>query len=250
MEKEEKIAFFKSELDLIKTSEMRRLFTELISNVEDKFFIEPASSSGKYHPDFARLKHGLVYHTRAVIYFVNCLFETHCFCEQEDTKEALIVAALAHDIKKYGPDNSKTHTTKEHPLYGAEYAEKIIEQYQINIEERLKNIIVNSIKSHMGRWDSNLPHPTTKPEILLHISDYIASRKELDLSFLGKDKEDVPYKEEVVVPDNPGDFVMNFGKYNGKTLSEIVTINKQYITWLKENVKEGNEVLLECLKKL
>ena len=50
---------------------------------------------------------GLVRHTRCVAYFAKWLAES--FCMTQEDSDLLIIAALAHDIKKQG--NGKTNYT-------------------------------------------------------------------------------------------------------------------------------------------
>ena len=39
----------------------------LVNNLPDYFFEIPASSTGKYHPEFASTTHGLVKHTKLAV---------------------------------------------------------------------------------------------------------------------------------------------------------------------------------------
>lgn len=70
MDAKTKTNAFEKELLLIEDLTIRKLAREALSNADDWFFIEPASSSGKYHPDFARGASGLVLHTKAVVYMI------------------------------------------------------------------------------------------------------------------------------------------------------------------------------------
>lgn len=49
--------------------------------------------------------------------------------------------------------------------------------------------------------------------------------------------EDLP---AVATKEDAEKFVINFGKYQGKTLKELVDTNKNYITWLYNNTKDEN----------
>ena len=69
MTRGEKISVFINELNYIKDDNLNAFAKELIANAEDYFFTVPASSSGKYHPQFSLGVGGLVRHTRCVAYF-------------------------------------------------------------------------------------------------------------------------------------------------------------------------------------
>ena len=53
MTDKEKISKFSKEISHIKNPDVKKLIKEVLKNADDWFFIEPASSSGKYHPEFA-----------------------------------------------------------------------------------------------------------------------------------------------------------------------------------------------------
>lgn len=48
--------YFIEELASIKDKQIRKLTIDVLEKVNEKFFIEPASSTGKYHPDYAQGK--------------------------------------------------------------------------------------------------------------------------------------------------------------------------------------------------
>ena len=120
MNKEERIKLFERELSYIYDQNIREFAKKIIEDADDYFFTVPASSSGKYHPDFARGNGGLVRHTKAVTYFANELLRAELENKTLTRFDAdlVIVAAISHDIKKQG-DGSTGHTMlKEHPEYG------------------------------------------------------------------------------------------------------------------------------------
>ena len=49
--------------------------------------------------------------------------------------------------------------------------------------------LINAIASHMGQWNTNsysdvvLPKPKTKYQIFVHMCDYLASRKFINVEF-------------------------------------------------------------------
>ena len=62
-----KIDVFKNELNYIKDVRVKKSCSELINLLPDYFFEVGASSSGKYHPNYALGKGGLVRHTKAAV---------------------------------------------------------------------------------------------------------------------------------------------------------------------------------------
>ena len=60
----EKKDYFNKEYNYIKDTNKRNDLILLVSGLPDYFFEIPASSTGKYHPEFAATEHGLVKHTK------------------------------------------------------------------------------------------------------------------------------------------------------------------------------------------
>lgn len=83
MTDKEKVSKFSKEISHIKNPDVKKLTKEVLKNADDWFFIEPASSSGKYHPEFALDPGGLVMHTKTVVYFLCQLHlpEGRCLCK-------------------------------------------------------------------------------------------------------------------------------------------------------------------------
>ena len=181
-----RLKLFKNELNDIQDNNLRQFAIQLLTNAPDYFFTIPASSSGKNHPDFARENNGLVKHTRCVVFFAECNAESFNF--DSYTKDMLIIAAIAHDIKKQGNDSSSKHTVWEHPELAHDYVLEMQNKYPDLISVENATIIANAILSHMGKW-SNLPEytqgrkayplPVSLFDYALQSADYIASRKEI-----------------------------------------------------------------------
>lgn len=192
MNKNDKIALFIKEIDSINDKNLKKLATEIIACADDYFFTIPASSTGKNHPPFSLGEGGLVRHTKCVVYMVNCLCES--FNIDEYKKDMLIVAALAHDIKKQGnTPNGLGYTVHEHPLLAAQYVCEVYFASDIVILNGVVGIIADLISSHMGKWGAHpkfigdkkpLPMPESDCAKILQAADYIASRREiLDFDF-------------------------------------------------------------------
>ena len=180
-----RLQLFVNELNDIKDAKLQIFAVKLLTNAPDYFFTVPASSSGKNHPYFARENNGLVKHTRCVVFFAECNAESFNF--DSYTKDMLIIAAIAHDIKKQG-NNSSKQTVWEHPELAHDYILEMQNKYPDLISVENATIIANAILSHMGKWSHHpeftigkkpYPMPVTLFDYALQSADYIASRKEL-----------------------------------------------------------------------
>ena len=69
-----KVKLFEKELAYIKNSIFKADICYLIDGLPEYFFEIPASSTGKYHPEFASSKNGLVKHTKVSVRFAYELF--------------------------------------------------------------------------------------------------------------------------------------------------------------------------------
>ena len=94
-------------------------------------------------------------------------------------------------------------------------------------EEELRFIAL-AIGSHMGQWNSNkhepdiiLPKPKTEMQKIVHLADYLASRKDIDVSFIDD--------EYAYPPIKAGEYKLTFGKHTGEMLKDIP---KDYLKWL------------------
>jgi hypothetical protein len=213
--KENRIKLFVNELNDITEENLRKFAEELIANADEYFFTVAASTSGKYHPQFDLGDGGLVRHTRCVAFFAQCEAISRMFTEHETNM--LIVAAIAHDIKKLGDGKGK-HTVDDHPKFAAEYINDTNKRTNLLSAED-ENIIANMVYSHMGKWghEKGMPLPQTELEKALQAADYIASRKELlGFDFRPTEKVDIP-KQEIT----PATYIIDFGKNIGKTIKEV-----------------------------
>lgn len=238
--KEDRLKLFVNEFSDITEENLRNFAEELVSNADEYFFTVPASTSGKYHPQFDLGDGGLVRHTRCVVFFAECEAISRMFTDHE--KNLLIVSAIAHDIKKLGDGKGK-HTVDAHPVYASNYIAEINKQTNLLSPED-ENLIKGMVISHMGKWGNEktgLPLPQTDLEKALQAADYIASRKEL-LGFDFRPTEKVEIVKEEV---KPGDFVIGFGKHSGKTIKEVYEAEKHngdtYLHWMMKQDNFNNK---------
>lgn len=232
-----KYEIFIKELETFKNDDIKEFAKVLLNDSPDYFFNVPASSTGKYHPKYALGQSGLVRHTKAVVRFYNHIMtieQNNCmFTEREIDLGRL--ACLVHDILKSGIQEyydeksnngeNTVFTVFNHPLLAAKYVMSYKDKYLS--EEELKFIAL-ATGSHMGQWNTNkhepdviLPKPKTDMQKIVHLADYLASRKDIDVSFID---DDCAYPKI-----DPKDFKLTFGKHCGLMLKEVP---KDYLRWL------------------
>lgn len=173
-----KLDILQSEINLIENLDIRQFTIKALEKAPDYFWEIPASSSGKYHPLDSLGKGGLVRHTQKVVYFAIELCRATSI--DGDGKDIAISASLLHDTLKSGVENTG-HTVDEHPLLPIEFYSELAELTG-NYDD-----IMESIKTHMGIWGPKVAGPPkTKLQEIVHIADYLASRKEVYIKKAGK----------------------------------------------------------------
>lgn len=249
-----KIEIFKNELETFKCEDIKKFAEALINDSPGYFFHVAASSTGRYHPKYALGDRGLVRHTKAVVRFYNHIMSLEQYNSQFTEREIDLgrIAALIHDIQKSGTEEEyknksettdKVYTVFNHPLLAAKYVMYYKEKYLS--EDELKFIAL-AVGTNMGQFNTNkhepdiiLPKPKSEMQKIIHLADYLASRKDIDISF----KDD----EEAYPPATAREYKLTFGKHAGKAL---VDIPNDYLKWLigtelKEPLKS---LVMEALK--
>ena len=186
---------FNNELDFIVRPAVREFARTVLEDAPDYFFKSEASSNARFHPAYELGEGGLVCHTKAVFKF----FYYIAHLRQYDISERLIelgyVACLTHDIFRFGDDeeyNKKIKNQKEnsdvfeHPLLDAEFIRGYKGKNYLSDDEI--EIIAMMISSHMSEWRTckdgiELPEPDALLEQILHMADFLASRKDISISF-------------------------------------------------------------------
>ena len=241
---------FNNELNYIKTEEVRDFTKLALDNLPDYFYTVAASSTGKYHPSYALGDGGLVRHTKAAVRFANHLLQLEqnqaTFTEKE--RDYIISAIILHDGWKHGNAGS-SFTTHEHPQVCADWViQSDIFANSLPVEER--NVIARAIASHMGQWNETkrskvvLEKPQTDIQKFVHMCDYLASRKDIEVLFNG----------ETIIPQEKPDintYKLPFGKYKDQLLVDVAKEHLDYLQWMKGNMtmKEPlNSFVLELVK--
>ena len=97
-----KSSIFNSILDTIESEDIRKFAERCIQTIPDYFWDVGASSTGRYHPQYALGDLGLARHTCALVRFLNHIFAVKCFGENftQREKDLMRVAGMMHDSRK------------------------------------------------------------------------------------------------------------------------------------------------------
>lgn len=234
--KNEKAKIFDSILNTIENEDIKYFAEQCIETIPDYFWEVGASSTGKYHPQYALGELGLARHTCALVRFLNHILSVDCFGSKFTSREKdlMRVAGMMHDTRKSGDDEvyAKNKFTKfDHPLLAADEIRTLIGF----ISEEELELVATTIESHMGQWNTDkrskvvLPLPENKYQKMLHLADYLASRKDIEVLFDGFEipKKEIPPLDE---------YILTFGKHNGEKLVDVAKSDPDYIRWAKENM--------------
>lgn len=255
MEKEKIDLLLKEYYDSIKNENVKGFLGECIQTIPKYWYTAPASSSGKYHPNYALGDGGLLRHTVALLRFFNRLVTNDLYRTPYTDKELdlMRVACLMHDSRKCGSDDDYTisrYTKFDHPILAAEVVRSINSKF---ITDEDKELVANAIESHMGQWNIDpsgrckvvLPTPKNKYQKLVHLVDYLAATKGCEILFDG-------FTPLPRIDENKNEtvetYVFPFGKYRGMKLTEVNEQHPDYIEWAKKNI--DREPLLSLLKQL
>ena len=180
---------FNKELNYIQNNNLRNFISNVLNDLPDYFRHIGASTSGKYHPAYTLGEGGLIRHTRAAVGIAKELIRAEIpFAEIKNETETDIVYAslILHDGLKCGMWEDKT--AFNHPILMSNFIEEESIKYDYTEDVALDKIR-KCIESHMGKWNTNsdydftLPKPVSGIEQLVHLCDYLASRKNLEFKF-------------------------------------------------------------------
>ena len=174
---------FETELATIVNNEIRSQCEKVLSAVDKQFFIAPASSTGKYHPDYALGEGGLYRHTCAAVKIANSLLELDGYKKDfsEDLQDYIRAALILHDTCKSGIVWESEHTVFEHPLLVKELMLQVLGDCEFT------QTVDDLVKTHMGQWTTSkyskivLQSPQSAAQLFVHTCDYLASRKFIEV---------------------------------------------------------------------
>ena len=190
-----KSSIFNSILDTIESEDIRKFAERCIQTIPDYFWDVGASSTGRYHPQYALGDLGLARHTCALVRFLNHIFAVKCFGENftQREKDLMRVAGMMHDSRKSGSneDFQKNKYTKfNHPLLAGDVIRNLKGH---ELPDNEVEMIATTIESHMGEWNKSdysdvvLALPTSDAQKLVHLCDFLSSKKILDVKFDGNE---------------------------------------------------------------
>ena len=150
-----KSSIFDSILDTIESEDIRKFAERCIQTIPDYFWDVGASSTGRYHPQYALGDLGLARHTCALVRFLNHIFAVKCFGENftQREKDLMRVAGMMHDSRKSGSDEDfqkNKYTRFNHPLLASEVIRNL-KGHELSDDE--VEMIATTIESHMGEFD-------------------------------------------------------------------------------------------------
>ena len=187
MTKEQKLKPFERYLAFIENKEIVDAVIVMLGYAPDYFWTIPASSSGKYHPQFAQGIGGLVRHTQAALITAFELMSNPILTKFSQAEKDVVYASLIlHDTYKNGIKGSKW-TSHYHPQIAATFFYEFVPSQML--KEPYRSAIYGAILKHMGIWggtkNNKLPLPQTELERFVHLCDFVASRQ-IDPTFIWK----------------------------------------------------------------
>ena len=183
-----RLEMFLEELEYIRDKSYKKALLNIINMLPEYFFHEAASSSGKYHPDYALGEGGLLRHSKAAMRIGYELLVNPSIGDKYTSREKdlMLMSLLVHDGLKRGI-NAEKYTRFDHPIIMADF---IVDNYkEIGLSEEDAKFMGDVIKTHMGPWTTDyngneiLEKPKTKYQNFVHMCDYLASRKCLLVPF-------------------------------------------------------------------
>ena len=238
---------FKTELEYIENEKVRNFTKFALDNLPDYFFTVAASSTGKYHPSYALGDGGLVRHTKAAARFAKHMLsvEQNKAKFNELERSCILCGIILHDGWKHGEGKS-SFTVHEHPQVCADWV-LTNNNFDDLLNKEERELISSAIASHMGEWNTTkrskvvLHKPTTEIQEFVHICDYLASRKDIEVLFNETEQKSEVKLEEYKFP---------FGKHKGQLITDVAKNHMDYLQWMKGNMRNLQEPLKSFLDEL
>ncbi len=247
---DEKLKLVQPVLDTFENEDIKEFAIVLLDDLPEYIWHVGASSTGKYHPAYSLGDGGLMRHQVAVVRFLNFFLELEQYGSKLSSRERDLIrlAGFIHDGRKSGSQEdyeSSKYTRFNHPVLMADVVRSFDGKYLSNEEIEL---VADTISKHMGQWNVDnktnfeLPKPNNKYARMVHVADYLASRKCLTMDF------DNYVSERVEIPDI-NTFALPFGnKHKGELLIDIAKNDPSYIDWMRREVRR--EPFISLIKQL
>lgn len=183
-----KVEVFNKEYTYIKNKKYVDNLKIMVDLLPNYFFSVPASSTGKYHPEFSLGDGGLVRHTKFAVRIAHELYSDEAITGKfnDNEKDLMIFALILHDGLKSGLIKEE-YTKVDHPILVSNYIKE--NKDKLTLTDNEIEFICNVIESHMGPWNKDykgnevLPKPVNKYQRFVHMCDFLASRKFLNTKF-------------------------------------------------------------------
>lgn len=194
--KKSKEKVFEKTLALIESEEKREWVKKVLEIFPEHFWTQPASTTGKYHPACTNVRSGLLIHTKRVVWFAIRFMYAFKYIEKPgrnqegylkhcvlkvDEYDNIIAACILHDGFKGGMGRSDYKTYEDHPILVEQHYKKAFPDEKL---EPWQCVIFILINYHMGFWTPKFIRKSieeyTTSELIVYLSDYFASRKELE----------------------------------------------------------------------
>lgn len=169
---------------MIENEQIRTFVRKALELAPLYFWIIPASSSGKYHPEWAASEGGLFRHTVLGMYLASEIARTFGCSPVE--RDIAIAAMAIHDTLKYGIDYDQRYFDM-HPYLPRSFYGPGKNGHGLDdiVGKEIFNNIMCAVERHMGsiafgEWHSvGRMRPEDRVEFTVHLADYIASRKKI-----------------------------------------------------------------------
>ena len=108
MDRKEKVLTVEKEFMWIKNKNIRKFAIDMVSILPDYFFVVPASSTGKYHPEYSLGEGGLVRHTKSAVLIAKTLLDLDRLPTQKELREFFLAndwsARKPYDFDKWSQE--------------------------------------------------------------------------------------------------------------------------------------------------
>ena len=179
---------FDVEINYIHDERIKDAAHKLVDMLPDYFFIEPAASTGKYHPKCSNVEGGLMHHTKLAVRFAHEFLSNGSLFNNfnKHDQDMIYLALIMHDGLKYGNPKER-YVRFDHSILAAEFVRDNGESTGLTKEEC--DELYDLIASHMGEFNTSrysnvvLPLPKTAKQKFIHLCDDISSKQFFDCEF-------------------------------------------------------------------
>lgn len=193
MAKVNAVEIMKPELSYIEGDLYKEIFLRALQFTPEYFWAVPASTSGRYHPKTSLGEGGLVRHTKSAFRVAQELFGHPLYGEMftPGERDEIRIAICLHDMCKQGTEDNGEGYVAEHPILVREALcpWKDGNDSPEGMKEAWSNIS-DMIDTHMCVWATRkdgtryADDPSTKGQLFVHMCDYLASRRGIEMEAL------------------------------------------------------------------